>query len=99
MVLKLGIQHWVLKYYQIYSNGDHGLTLTHFTHGLIWSLLLLYGENLMIFSETIVDFNIKLVEAVNQMSTRSFKNIIGQGHSFTFVQGHSDSTFSNFCSL
>ena len=26
-------------------------------------------------------------------------NIKGQGHSLTFVQGHSDSTFSNFCSL
>ena len=26
-------------------------------------------------------------------------NIKGQGHSFTFVQGHSDSTFSNFFSL
>ena len=26
-------------------------------------------------------------------------NINGQGHSSTFVQGHSDSTFSNFFSL
>ena len=26
-------------------------------------------------------------------------NIIGQGHSFTLVQGHSDSTFTNFFSL
>ena len=26
-------------------------------------------------------------------------NIKGQGHSLTFVQGHSDSTFSNFFSL
>ena len=26
-------------------------------------------------------------------------NINGQGHSLTFVQGHSDSTFSNFFSL
>ena len=26
-------------------------------------------------------------------------NIKGQGHSLTFVQGHSDSTFSNFLSL
>ena len=24
-------------------------------------------------------------------------NIKGQGHSLTFIQGHSDSTFSNFC--
>ena len=26
-------------------------------------------------------------------------NIKGQGHSLTFIQGHSDSTFSNFFSL
>ena len=27
---------------------------------------------------------------------RTYVNIKGQGHSLTFVQGHSDSTFSNF---
>ena len=26
-------------------------------------------------------------------------NVKGQGHSFTLIQGHSDSTFSNFFSL
>ena len=26
-------------------------------------------------------------------------NIKGQGHSLTFIEGHSDSTFSNFLSL
>ena len=31
MTLKVGMQHWVLKYYQIYSNNDPGLTLTYFT--------------------------------------------------------------------
>ena len=31
MTLKLGMQHWVLKYYQICSNDDPGLTLTYFT--------------------------------------------------------------------
>ena len=30
------------------------------------------------------------------MSTWTFTNIKGQGHSLTFVQGHSDSIFSNF---
>ena len=30
MTLKLGIQHWVLKYFQIYSNDDPGLTLIIF---------------------------------------------------------------------
>ena len=31
MTLKLGMQHQVLEYYQIYSNDDPGLTLTYFT--------------------------------------------------------------------
>ena len=30
MILKLGMQHFVLKYYQVYSNDDPGLTLTYF---------------------------------------------------------------------
>ena len=42
---------------------------------------------------------LKLVDAINQMSTWSFMNIKGQGHPWTFVQGHSDSTFSNVFSL
>ena len=33
------------------------------------------------------------------MSTWTVMNIKGQGHSLTLVQGHSDSTFSNFFSL
>ena len=33
------------------------------------------------------------------MSTWTYMNIKGQGHSLTFIQGHSDSTFSNFFSL
>ena len=33
------------------------------------------------------------------MSTRTCIKIKGQGHSLTLVQGHSDSTFSNFISL
>ena len=31
MTLKLGNWHWLLEYYQIYSNDDPGLTLTYFT--------------------------------------------------------------------
>ena len=30
MTLKLCMQHWVLKYYQIYSNDNAGLILTYF---------------------------------------------------------------------
>ena len=33
------------------------------------------------------------------MSTLTYMNIKGQGHSLTLVQDHSDSTFSNFFSL
>ena len=31
MTLNLGMHHWVLEYYQVYSNDDPGLTLTYFT--------------------------------------------------------------------
>ena len=31
MTLKLGLQHWLLEYYQICSNNEPGLTLTYFT--------------------------------------------------------------------
>ena len=30
MTLKLVMQHWVLEYYQVYSDDDSGLTLTYF---------------------------------------------------------------------
>ena len=38
----------------------------------------------------------ELVYTVNKMRTWTYMNIKGQGHSLTMVQGHSDSTFSNF---
>ena len=44
MPLKLGMQHWVLEYYQICSNDDPGLTLTYLWQGQIWSLMLLCGK-------------------------------------------------------
>ena len=62
MTLKFGMQHWVLKYYQIPSNGDPRLTLTHFT---TWSNLVPYAfvwekGKTMDFSETIVVYDLKL---------------------------------------
>ena len=30
MTLKIGMQHWVLEYYQVCSNDDPGMTLTYF---------------------------------------------------------------------
>ena len=56
MTLKLGMQHWVLKYYLIPSNDDPGLTLTYFKarsnlvpYAFVWEK----GKT-MDFSETIV---------------------------------------------
>ena len=60
--LKLGMQHWVLEYYQVYSNDEPGLTLTYFTarsnfipYAFIWEK----GKT-MDFSETIVVCDLQL---------------------------------------
>ena len=62
MTFKLGMQHRVLKYYQIRSNNDPGLTLTYFTtrsnlvpYAFIWEK----GKT-MDFSENIVVYDIKV---------------------------------------
>ena len=62
MTLKLGMQHGVHKYYQIYSSDDPGLTLTYFTarsnlvpYAFVWEK----GKT-MDFSETIVVYDLKL---------------------------------------
>ena len=62
MTLKLGMQHWVLEYYQVYSNDDSELTLTYFTarsnlvpYAFVWGK----GKT-MDFSETIVVYDIKV---------------------------------------
>ena len=66
MTLNLGTKHRVLKYYQFYSNDDPGLTLTYFTarsnlvpYAFVWEK----GKT-MDFSETIVVYVSKLVDAV-----------------------------------
>ena len=61
MTLKLGMQHWVLKYYQVCSNDDTGLTLTYFTArlNLIWYAFVWEKGITMDFSETIVVFDLK----------------------------------------
>ena len=65
MTLKLGMQHLVLEYYQIYSNDDPGLTLTYFMarsnlvpYAFVWEK----GKT-MDFSETIVIYDLKLATA------------------------------------
>ena len=62
MTLKLGMQHRVLEYYQIYSNDDPGLTLTYFTarsnlvpYDLVWE-----KYKTMEFSETFVVYDVKV---------------------------------------
>ena len=37
MTLKLGMQHWVLEYYQVCSDNDPGLTMSYFTARSIFS--------------------------------------------------------------
>ena len=61
MILNVGMQHWVLKYYQMYSNNDPGLTLIYFTarsnlvpYAFVWEK----GKT-MDFSETILVYDIK----------------------------------------
>ena len=63
MTLKLGMQHWVLVYYQVCSNDDPELTLTYFNlvpYGFVWEK----GKTID-FSEIIVVYESKLVDAVN----------------------------------
>ena len=62
MALKVDMQHRVLKYYQVYSNDDPGLTLTYFmarsilvTHAFVWEKC-----KTMDFLETMVVFDIKV---------------------------------------
>ena len=57
MTLKLGMQHLVLKYYQVCSNDDTGFTLTCYLvpYAFVWEK----GKT-MDFSGTIVIYDLKL---------------------------------------
>ena len=73
MTLKLVMQHRVLKYYQVCSIDDPGLTLTYFTarsnlvpYAFVWEK----GKKKMDFSETIVIYDLKL--AVDDRSDKQF---------------------------
>ena len=72
MILKLGMQHWVLEYYQFCSNEVSGLTLTYFTaksklvpYAFVWEK----GKT-MDFSENIVVYDFKL--ATDDKSDKKF---------------------------
>ena len=72
MTLKLGMQHRVLAYYQVYLNDDPGLTLTYFTAR---SNLVLYAfvwekGKTMDFLEIILVYDLKL--ATDDSSDKKF---------------------------
>ena len=68
MTLKLGMQHWVLKYYQVCSNYVPVLLLTYF---MARSNLVIYAlVKQWIFSETIVVYDLKL--ATDDRSDKKF---------------------------
>ena len=61
MTFKLGMQHWLHKYYQVCSNDDPGLTITYHTarsnllpYAFVWEK----GKTMDI-SETIVVYDVK----------------------------------------
>ena len=72
MTLKLGMQHQVCEYYQIYSNDDPVLTLTYFIarSNLVSYALLWEKGKTMDFSETIVIYDLKL--ATDDRSDKKF---------------------------
>ena len=61
MILKVCMQQQVLKYYQVCSNDDTGLTLTYYTtrSSLVPCAFVLENVKTMDFSETIVVYDIK----------------------------------------
>ena len=72
MTFNLRMQHWVLKYYEVCSNNDPGLTLTYFTsrsnlvpYAFIW----VKGKTID-FSDTIIVFDLKL--ATDDRSDKTF---------------------------
>ena len=84
MTLKVGMQHWVLKYYKVCSNDSPGLTLTYFTtrpnliaYAFVWE-----KGNIMDFSETIVVYDIK-VGRIIQLS--EYTNLYEYQRSRSFI--------------
>ena len=72
MILKLGMQHQVLEYYQICSNDDPGLILTYFTarSNLVPYAFVSEKGKTTDFSETIVVYDLKL--ATDDRSDKKF---------------------------
>ena len=98
MILKAGMQHWVLEYFQVYSNDDPKLTLVYFTvrsnlipYAFVWE-----KGKLMDFSETIVDYDIKVgrISLLNE-----YMNHYEYQRSRSFIELHPRSLRFNFFSL
>ena len=100
MTLTVCMQHWVLKYYQVYSNDDPGLTLTYFTarSKLVPYAFVMEKVKTIDFSETIVVYDIKvgrcsqLNEYMKLYEYQRPRSLIGLGPNL------SDSIFLNFSS-
>ena len=62
MTLKLGMQHWLLEYCQVYSNDDPGFTLTYLTARSNLVLFVFVWENAsaVVFQETIEACEVKV---------------------------------------
>ena len=72
MTLKLGMQHWMLEYYQVCSNDDPWLTLTYFTarSNLVPYASVREKGKANDFSKTIVVYGLKL--ATDDRSDKKF---------------------------
>ena len=100
MTLKVDMQHQVLEYYQVCSNDAPGLTLIYFTarsnlvpYAFVWEKV-----KTMDFSETIVDYDIK-VGRCSQLNEYMKLYEYQRSRPFTDLgPNHSDSTFLNFFS-
>ena len=72
MTLKLGMQHRVLKYYQIPSNDDPGLTTYLTARSNLVPYVFVWGKGkTMYLSETIVVYDFKL--ATDDQSNKKFR--------------------------
>ena len=67
MTLNVGMQHRALKYYQVCSNDDPGLTSTYFTvRSNLFPYAFVWGKGKTLdFSETIEVYDIRVGNAVN----------------------------------
>ena len=100
MTLKLGMQHRVLKYYQVCSIVAPGLTLTYFMgrsnlvlYDFVWEKI-----KAMDFSETVVVYDMKVGRCSQLGEYMKFYEYHGSRSFIDLGPNHSDSIFFNFYS-